>query len=172
LAAVNGLLSLNWISPTTAGNDFYLYGLIPLYNYYIVTKPQAAKNLIGHAVMYAPVGIMIWLRAKHDGGKMAAVIVAALLSAIVEAGRFLRPGLVPDINAIPVAGVAAWAAWSAMPMVWRMLSAAAIGGLAAVPLSLAEGSGSAPVMDWRDRETSRRARRRDRGNVIGDIEDY
>ena len=172
LAAVNGLLSLDWSTPAEAANGFYGYGLIPLYNYYIVTKPQAAKNLIGHAIMYAPIGVMIWLRAKHMGGKLTAFVLAAVLSAIVEFGRFLRPGLVPDINAIPLAGAAAWAALVAMPVLWRMLSAVAIGGLAAVPLPPAEATIHAPAMGWRERETNRRSRRRDRGTVIGDVEDY
>jgi hypothetical protein len=169
---VNGLLSLEWITPARAADDFYIYGLIPLYDYYIVTKPQAAKNIIGHAILYAPIGVMLWLRAKHDGGKASAFVLAALLSAMVETGRFLRPGLVPDINAIPVAGVGAWAAFALMPMLWRMLSAVAIGGLAPVPSQPAEGPITTPAMGWRERDVHRRSRRRDRGKVIGDVEDY
>jgi VanZ family protein len=169
LAAVNGLLSRDWITPARAADDFYIYGLIPLYNYYIVTKPQAAKNIVGHAILYAPIGVMLWLRMKHDGGKAASFAIAASLSAVVEAGRFLRPGLVPDINAIPVAGVGAWAAFTLTPVLWRLLSVVAIGGLAPVPLQPADG---APVMGWRERDVHRRSRRRDRGKVIGDVEDY
>lgn len=172
LAAANGLLSFDWTTPSHAARDFYLYGLIPLFDYYIVTKAQAAKNLMGHATMYAPVGLMVWLRAKHASGKTTAFILAALLSAIVEAGRFLRPGLVPDINAIPLAGAAAWCALALMPMLWRMLSAVAIGGVAAVPERTTERTGGAPAMSWRERAISRRSSRRDRGKVIGDVEDY
>ena len=172
LAGVNGLLSFDWTTPGDAANSFYVYGLIPLFNYYIVTKPQAAKNIIAHAIMYAPIGIAIWLRAKHEGGRAAAFALAASLSAIVETGRFLRPGLVPDLNAIPLAGIAAWATLALMPAFWRILSAVAIGRPAEVPLRPADARFDAPATDWRDRQANRRARRRDRSNVIGDVEDY
>ena len=169
VAAVNGLLSLDWTTPAEAANAFYIYGLIPLFNYYIVTKPQAAKNIIAHATMYAPIGIMIWLCAKHEGGRVTAFVFAALLSAIVEAGRFLRPGLVPDINAVPLAGVAAWAAVAAMPSVWRMLGAVAIGFAAPLPLPPDKpGPGNA---DWRDRPNSPRVRPI-QSETIGDVEEY
>jgi VanZ family protein len=169
LAAVNGLLSLNWYTPGEAADAFNVYNLIPLFNYYIVTKPQAAKNIIAHAIMYAPVGVMFWLRARHDGGKTAAFALAALLSAIVEFGRFLRPGLVADINAIPLAGAAAWGAMTLMRLLWQLLAAIATGGTSASPLPLSE---NARVLNWREREANRHSRRRDSGDVIGDIEDY
>jgi len=170
LFAVNGLLSVNWITPETAATDFYDLGLYPLFNYYIVTKAQAAKNVAAHVVMYAPIGVMIWLWADQRG-RTAAFILAAALSTTVEAGRFLRPGLVPDINAIPLAGVAAWSALVVMPMVWRMLSGIAVGTIG-LPIPLAGGTAAATAIDWREREIDRRTRRRDPNKIIGDIEDY
>jgi VanZ family protein len=170
LFAVNGLLSLDWIAPSTAATDFYDLGLLPLFNYYIVTKAQAAKNIVGHVVMYAPIGVMIWLRARDDGGRAKAFILAAILSAIVETGRFLRPGLVPDINAIPLAGVAAWAAVAFMPVLWRLLGPVAIGRSLAFALQLSPDAG--PGVSWRDRDLARRTRRRNRTKAIGDVEDY
>jgi hypothetical protein len=187
LAAVNGLLSFEWATPTEAAASFHAYSIIPLYDYYIVTKPQAAKNIIAHIVMYAPVGIMIWLRAKQEGSRTAAFFLAAALSAMVEAGRFLRPGLVPDINAIPLAGAAAWAALATMPLLWRTLSAVSIGGVVPVPLQSRPGTAGTrtlvtPARDpspvsWRDRDIARRSRRRSpknsaSGEPIGEIEDY
>jgi VanZ family protein len=172
LAAVNGLLSLDWITPGQGASAFYIYGAIPLYDYYIVTKSEAAKNIAAHAVMYAPIGVMIWLRARDGGSKAAAFFVAAILSAIVETGRFLRPGLVPDINAVPLAGAAAWAALALMPMLWQLLSAVAIGGRATVALQMADGMHPVSAIDWRSREAERPAGRRDQGKAIGDIEEY
>ncbi len=169
LLAVNGLLSFDWNTPTDAADNLYLYNLIPLFDYYIVTKSQAVKNIVAHAIMYAPVGVMIWLRAKREGGRAAAFIVAALLSAVVESARFLRPGLGPDINAIPLAGAAAWAALELTRLLWQLLSAIAVAGLPGSPLPLME---YASASDWRERSASRRERLRDRGNAIGDIEDY
>ena len=36
-----------------AYGDFYNLGLLPGFNYYIVSKAQAAKNIVGHVAMYA-----------------------------------------------------------------------------------------------------------------------
>ncbi len=66
LLAVNGLLSLTW---STEGPPLGGHPLLPLYNYYIVSKAQAAKDIAGHLAMYAPVGIMIWLRSTRAGGR-------------------------------------------------------------------------------------------------------
>ncbi len=169
VAAVNGLLSFDWTTPSEAADAFYIYGLIPLYNYYIVTKPQAAKNLIGHAALYAPIGVMIWLRAKREGGKAAAFVLAALLSAIVEAGRFLRPGLVPDVNAVPLAGTTAWAAAKAMPSVWRMVGTVATS--LAVPLPPSSGAMGHGDDNWRDRVNPPTGRHV-QNEAIGDVEEY
>ena len=168
--AVNGLFTFNWSAPADLPPQWGERNLIPLFNYYIVSKAQAAKNIAAHAAMYAPIGAMLWLRG---GGATAAFLLAAPLSLIVEAGRWLHPALVPDINAIPLAGLAAWAAAALMPLLWRMLSAAAI-GLAPVALPMALTAGAAPtaVPGWRDRATERQSRRRNRGKVIGDVEDY
>jgi glycopeptide antibiotics resistance protein len=181
LFAVNGLLSLTW---STEGPPPGGHLLLPLFNYYIVSKAQAAKDIMGHLAMYAPIGVMLWLRSTRDGGAGAAFFLAALLSAIVEGGRYLRPGLVPDINAIPLAGIAAWGAASAMPVLWRMLSTVAAGRTATVSLRLAPGVGAAPAIGWRDRNVERRTRRRERdernvrpvppeiGPDAGDVEHY
>jgi len=169
--AANGLLSLNWTTPADASDQFYDLGLLPLFNYYIVTKAQAAKNIVGHVALYAPIGVMVWLRAYHGGGRVKSFVLATLLSAIVEIGRFLRPGLVPDINAVPLAGIAAWVAASLMPMLWQMLSAVASRrGIA--PLATGPDA-TQPGVDRSDHEYDRRARRRQKSeNAIGDIEDY
>ncbi len=168
LAGVNGLLSLDW----TTDNSFYEYGLIPLYNYYEATKAQAAKNIIAHAVMYAPIGVMISLRVRDEGGNAAAFFLAALLSAIVELGRFLRPGLVPDINAIPLAGLASWAALAAMRVAWRLFDELAPAGLTPVPSPLPRRPDSTPGLNWRERRSQGRIQRRDEARTIGDVEDY
>ncbi|MSP01407.1 MAG: VanZ family protein [Acetobacteraceae bacterium] len=169
VAAVNGLVSVHWIGPSAASADFYRLGLYPLFNYYIVTKPQAAKNIAAHAVMYAPIGVMIWLSARQGGGRATAFVLAAILSGLVEAGRFFRPGLVPDINAIPLAGAAAWAATVSMPVLWRMLGTVAIGHPMALLLQPARDGA---MGDWRDRDVDRRTRRRDHGEPLGDVEEY
>ena len=57
LLLANRLLSLHWLSLAGAIDQAYPLGLLPLFDYYIVTKAEAAKNIVGHAVMYMPVGV-------------------------------------------------------------------------------------------------------------------
>jgi VanZ family protein len=172
LFAVNGLLSDIWTTPDAAASEFYELGLLPLFNYYIVTKAQAAKNIVGHVVMYAPIGVMVWLRVRRTGGKALSFVLASLLSAIVETGRFLRPGLVPDINAVPLAGIAASLGAAFMPLLWQMLSAVALGRTTTAVPPLPPDTTDPQIVSWRDRDINRRARRRDQSSAIGDIEHY
>ncbi len=169
LFGVNGLLALDWNSPQAAYAALDHLSLLPLFNYYIVSKAQAAKNIVGHVAMYAPIGVMLWLRLANRGSRIAALVFGLLLSAIVESGRFLRPGLAPDINAVPLAAVSAWAAAALMPAFWRMLSAVPLGRAAAV-------APRGAVPGWRDRGGTRHARRRDRhkpaNTPAGDVEHY
>lgn len=172
LAAVNGLLSATWISPEAGIAALPAHALLPLFDYYIVTKAQAAKNIVAHAVMYVPVGVFAWL-VFRSGGRGAAAVLAFLLSALVEGARLLRPGLQPDLNAVPLAAAAAWAAADLMPPLWRMLEGLTI---VAAPKILPRPSASATagtaVPGWRERAEARRARARNRDEVIGDVEDY
>jgi VanZ family protein len=120
---VNRLLSAQWQSPEQATNGLYAYGLLPLFDYYIVSKAEAAKNIAGHLLMYAPVGAAVWLRAPYRRQGGLAVLLAASLSALVEVARYLRPGLEGDFNAIVLAGLAAWSAHALMPWFWAVLVA-------------------------------------------------
>ena len=166
LFAVNGLISLDWIGPGEAAEAINPRSLIPLYNYYIVAKAQAAKNIAGHAAMFVPIGVMVWL-AVREGGTVMAFILGGVLSAVVEALRFLRPGLVPDINAIPLAAAAAWAAAALMPVLWRVVESISV----IRPVSV-QTLHPAAAAGWRDRAEDRHARRRNRGTPIGEVEDY
>jgi glycopeptide antibiotics resistance protein len=135
---VNQLLSVHWLSWQDAVAHAYPLGIMPLFDYYIVTKAEAAKNIVGHAVLYMPVGVMLWLRyGDAVGGR--AFLAAAVLSFAVELGRYLRPGLEGDINAIAVAGLASMLAVRLMPPVWSMIRA--LGRQSAVP----------PVRRWKAR---------------------
>jgi glycopeptide antibiotics resistance protein len=119
---VNQLLSTHWRSWQEAVDQSYPLGILPLFDYYIVTKGEAAKNIVGHAALYMPVGVMLWLRYGDAAGGRA-FLTAAILSLAVELGRYLRPGLEGDINAIVVAGLSAWLAMRLMPAVWSMVRA-------------------------------------------------
>lgn len=122
LLAVNGLLSLDWRTPAEAARASNPLGLLPLYDYYIVSKNTAAANIVAHAVMYAPIGFLVWLQF---GRASTAAAIAVPLALVVEAARYLRPGLEGDINAIAVAGLAAYWTTRSMPSVWRLVRSVA-----------------------------------------------
>jgi VanZ family protein len=172
VCAANGLLSLDWTTPDAAADDFYGLGLLPLFNYYIVSKAQAAKNIVGHAALYAPIGVMVGLRARDASGRATAFVLAAILSAGVEIGRFLRPGLTPDINAVPLAGIAAWAGAALTPLLLDMLASVAAGGAGLGESWLSRPSGGDPPKIWGEHEPDLRTSRRELNKVIGDIEEY
>jgi glycopeptide antibiotics resistance protein len=150
---VNQLLSVHWLSVSAAVSRVYVLGLLPLFDYYIVSKASAAKNIVGHAVLYMPIGVALWLRGRGDVGRQAFVL-AALVSLVVGLGRYLRPGLEGDINAVAVAGLSALLTARLMPGVWSMLE------------KLAERSVSTPVRQWNKRQE------RPIGEVLGDTEHY
>jgi glycopeptide antibiotics resistance protein len=139
LLVVNRLLSPHWLSPDDVIDHTYRLGLIPLFDYYIVSKAAAAKNIVGHVLLYMPVGAGLWLR---DGGRRGgrAFLLAALLSFGVELARYFRPGLEGDINAVAVAGLSAMLAMRLMPAVWSMLAKLS----APVPVRRWDRSGTAP----------------------------
>ena len=129
---VNHLFSTHWLSVSQSVAHAYPLGLLPLFDYYIVTKAQAAKNIVGHAVLYMPVGVLLWLRQaspapgwESSGRRVGglAFVMAALLSFLVELARYMRPGLEGDINAVAVAGLASMLAARSMPLVWSMVKA-------------------------------------------------
>ena len=163
LAAVNGLISSHWQSPMVALADVPARHFLPFFDYYIVTKAEAAKNIVAHAVMYAPVGVMVWLRARRGGGATA-FILGALLGLAVEAGRYMRPGLEGEINAIGVAAVSAWLATKLMPAVWWML-----GGVAHAPPPPPR---SPDAIGWRERAAANQARQATGAEATGEIERF
>lgn len=171
LLLVNGLLSRYWMSLNEAVSGAYKLGLLPLFDYYIVSKAAAAKNIVGHALLYLPVGAGLWLRDKNpDESKRGggAFVLAASLSLCIETGRYFRPGLEGDINTVAVAGLSAMLAARLMPALWAMLttlarqadSAPARGG----------SSGTRIERNWDKRGSS--VTRANRPVPGGEIEEY
>ena len=139
LLAVNALLSTHWLTPEAALDAVHPRGLLPLYNYYIVSKSEAAKNIVAHVLMYAPLGLFVWVRGYRPG---AALAVALFLASGIEAGRYLRPDLQGDLNTIAVAGLSALLAARLMPAIWRMLEAVARPQISVLPDT---------ALGWRER---------------------
>ena len=146
LASVNGLVSRHWLSLDDAIAAHYPLGLLPLFNLYIVTKAAAAKNIVAHLVMYAPLGLLAWARGIRPHW---AFCWALLLATAVEACRFFRPGLQGDVNDIAVAAFTALLTAKLMPSVWHMLEAITLPRLVRV---------TAHGLGWRERAAAARLR--------------
>jgi VanZ family protein len=144
LASVNGLVSTHWLSIDEARAAVHWLGLLPLYDYYIVSKADAAKNIVAHTVMYLPVGLLVWVRGSRPS---LAFLLALLLAAVVETGRYFRPGLEGDINDVVLAAFAAMLTAELMPAVWHMLASVTLPHLVSNP---AQGPG------WRERAAAAR----------------
>lgn len=157
LLAVNGLLSAHWRGPAEAFDGLYPLGLLPLFDYYIVTKAEAAKNIVAHAAMYAPVGLFVWLRGYRP---TAALLSAMLLALGIEAGRYLRPGLEGDINAVAVGALAALFTATLLPRIWWMVEGVTRPRASRLPASMP---------GWRERAAAARDRAAglDAGNGAG-----
>ncbi|MEA2777774.1 MAG: hypothetical protein QOF90_3180, partial [Acetobacteraceae bacterium] len=122
LLFVSRLLSAQWLSPKEAIEQLHPLGLLPLFDYYIVSKAEAAKNIVGHAMLYAPIGALLWMRYDIRAGGRA-FMTAASMAFLVELARYFRPGLEGDVNTVVLAGISAMLAARLMPGVWFMLQA-------------------------------------------------
>lgn len=118
LLAVNGLLSPHWRAPEEAWAAIGPRSLLPFYNYYIVGKAEAARNVLAHAIMYAPIGLLTWACRRPAS---LAVSLAAILALLVEGARYLRPGLQGELNTVLVGAGAAWLVARGMPIAWNLL---------------------------------------------------
>jgi VanZ family protein len=146
LLSVNGLVSTQWQTPDETLGNLYTLGLLPLFDYYIVSKAAAAKNVVAHAAMYLPIGVFVWLRGYRSG---VAGLTAMLLAAAVELGRYLRPGLQGDINAVALAALSALFTARLMPGVWRLLEGVTLPALVQPTVQ---------VPSWRERAAAARQR--------------
>jgi hypothetical protein len=118
LFVLNDLASAAWRSPAAAFADLNVAGVLPFVGHYLVSKAQAAVSVVSRIVMYAPVGLIVWSFAGRRIG--LAALAAGALAALVELGRFLKPGLTPDPSnvIIAAAAAAAAAAWFPRTLEW------------------------------------------------------
>jgi VanZ family protein len=122
LAYVQDLFQPDWLTPEQALAQLETRALIPLFSHYIVGKAHAVAGIVVHAAMYAPVGLMVWLRCG-DGRRnaWAAGILAGVLALTVELARAFQPGRGPDVDGIIVAAFASALVARLSPVVWRLL---------------------------------------------------
>jgi hypothetical protein len=113
----------DWRTPEEAWAALDVRGLWPFWHAYIVSKPHAVQSIVAHVVMYAPIGVMVWLRrGDRQHGRVLATTLAVTLSSVVEIGRWFRPGLQPDFTNLIIAGCAAWFAIPLSEWMWRALA--------------------------------------------------
>jgi VanZ family protein len=121
LALANGLLTEHWFSLDRALATLEPRELLPLWSLYIVTKAEAARHAVETFAMFAPIGTMIWLRRGFwSKGAGFSAVLAFLLSAAIQFGRLLKPGLVPDVTDPFIAAFAAAVTFRAMPELWKL----------------------------------------------------
>ncbi len=124
LVYANGLLTRSWVRPEQALAGLNLRGLLPLWYDYISSKSHALQSTAVHAAMYAPLGVMIWLRRGGTSRTaLAAATLGGSLALMIEVGRGLKPGLQPDVTVVLVGAIAAAAANRVMQMLWPTMLA-------------------------------------------------
>jgi hypothetical protein len=127
LGLANGLLTDRWLDIDEALRGLEPHQLLPLWSVYIASKVEAARNVVMIALMFAPVGTMIWLRRGFwSRGAGLSAFVAFFLSLATELGRLIKPGLTPDFTAPYVAAIAAALTFRAMPALWKLFEDEAI----------------------------------------------
>jgi VanZ family protein len=147
---VSGLLTSQWVTVDEALNALEPRQFLPFWNFYIVTKARAAESFVVEFLMFAPIGVMVWLRRGFwSSGAAFSASTAFTLSMLMELGRLMKPGLRPDFSDPIIAAMGAAIAFKSMPTLWKMFEreAARSGSLdhyiadlqrESVPLSKAE----------------------------------
>jgi VanZ family protein len=121
VAYFSALFSSEWIGLVKAENILEPRQLLPFWNFYIVSKAQATASVVAHMAIYAPIGVMVWLRRGFWGrGAVFSAFLAFALSMLMEVGRWLKPDLRPDFSDPVIAAIGAALAFKSMPYLWRM----------------------------------------------------
>lgn len=112
LAWLNGWLSVSWSDLDQALVSFAQVRWMPFYYHYYVTETAALLSAMAFAAMYAPMGVGWWAwefgRGYTTGTATLRVAMgAALLAAVVEAGKLFLPGKHPDSTDVLIAACAA-----------------------------------------------------------------
>jgi glycopeptide antibiotics resistance protein len=145
---VSGLMSSQWATLDEALNSLEARQFLPFWNFYIVTKARASESFTVEFLMFAPIGVMIWLRRGFwsSGAKFSAFL-AFTLSMLMEIGRMMKPGLRPDFSDPIIAALAAAAAFKSMPFLWKMFEreAARSGNLDSYIAQMRRGEPTAPA---------------------------
>ena len=145
---VSGVLSNRWWTLDEATNALEPRQFLPFWNFYIVSKAHATQSLVVTAMIYAPIGVMVWLRRGFwSSGTTFSAFLAFSLSLLMEFLRMMKPGLRPDFSDPVIAAIAAGIAFKALPFLWRMFEreAARSGTLDSYIASMHQQTAQEPV---------------------------
>ncbi|MDP2809096.1 MAG: VanZ family protein [Rhodocyclaceae bacterium] len=105
LAAVNGWFDHAWQGLNAARLALTETRFLPFYYHYFTTEQAALVSLVSVALMYAPIGVLAWLRCWSP----AAAAWAAMLAALgIESGKLFLSGTHADPTNVLIAATAAW----------------------------------------------------------------
>lgn len=105
LFAANNWFANHWFTGESVASKFEAVRFLPFYYHYFTTEAKALVSLVSVVLMYAPIGLLIWLSMR---GPKAALWTAACLALIVETGKLFIQGVHPDPTNILLGGLSAW----------------------------------------------------------------
>lgn len=105
LLAVNGWFDHAWQGMELAGLTLDETRWLPFYYHYYTTEQAALLSLVSVALMYAPIGVLVWLRRWSPA---IALWCAALAATGIETSKLFLAGLHPDPTNVLIAAVATW----------------------------------------------------------------
>jgi len=150
----NAWFSAGWVGVEKALANLDEVRWLPFYYHYYTTETHALRSLLACVAMYLPVGIGYWawtLRRSHSpsgGSALIPALVAMPLAFAMEMGKLFVPGKHPDPTDVPIAMVAAAAAYLLAVRVhrWALQGEPAPSTPASVAASVAgtQGSAAAP----------------------------
>lgn len=105
LVAVNGWFDRSWHGLLRAGGSLTETRFLPFYYHYYTTEQAALISLAAVALMYAPVGVLAWLRHRSP---TLAFWVAAVTATTIESSKLFLQGLHPDPTNVLIGAIAAW----------------------------------------------------------------
>ncbi|KFB76502.1 VanZ family protein [Candidatus Accumulibacter cognatus] len=104
LVAVNGWFDHAWHGEAVASRTLAEARFLPFYYHYYTTEHAALISLVSVALMYAPIGVLAWLRWWSPA---AALWVAALAATGIESSKLFLAHH-PDPTNLLIGAIAAW----------------------------------------------------------------
>jgi VanZ family protein len=149
VAYVSGWTRHRWVDIDTAWGRLGEVAWIPFFYQYFTTEQDLIRSTVVHLVMYAPVGVGVWLwrRGKGAGTAWLAAATAGVLACVAEAGKLFVPPKHPDYTDVLLAGLAAWTSATLLGWVWSHRGGVVGEGLGEPPVGSGGGPGGST---WRD----------------------